>query len=264
MKRPPPAVVTDQRHGQRPGGPGHRRAASAVTKVRPRQQRADGGHVQRSGQPESGQPEDAGDYSGHDQLGRRQPTAPARSSNSDGTFSVTAATPTRATTIGGESMKAAARTHHGHDQPRRHRPAVVTDHATVSDPDGRPPAGPSVTAVTEGRPRQQRPDGGHVQRSGQPTGRPKTPATTRATDQLGRRQPASAGTIVNNSDGTFSVYGSHTYAGDSDRRRSSEGTAATTSRSRSATSATDPRWSTDHATVSDPNVAATGGSDVQP
>ena len=106
----PAAVVHDQRHGQRPGGPATGGfSVTAVTKVRPVN---DVQTVATFSDPGTRGDRDAADYSRHDQLGRRPHE---RRHDRQRTAWSAAATPT------GDEIGARARQqplrHHGHDQP---------------------------------------------------------------------------------------------------------------------------------------------------
>src|SRR5438045_784056 len=67
---------------------------------------------------------------------------------------------------------------------------------------------------------------------------------------------SSAGTIVNNGNGTWSVRGSHTYTGDTSNGESEGAATITVTVSHDATT---PQAITDTANISDPNVVTTGG-----
>src|SRR5690349_5642947 len=69
---------------------------------------------------------------------------------------------------------------------------------------------------------------------------------------------SSAGTIVNNNDGTFSVYGTHTYLGDNLAGASGESEGSTTMSVTVSHDATAPQTVTNTVNVSDPNVVAQG------
>src|SRR4029077_17935298 len=69
---------------------------------------------------------------------------------------------------------------------------------------------------------------------------------------------SSAGTIVNNNDGTFSVFGSHTYLGDNLGGASGESEGSTTMSVTITHDATTAQTVTNTVNVSDPNVAAQG------
>src|SRR5438132_1503623 len=71
---------------------------------------------------------------------------------------------------------------------------------------------------------------------------------------------SSAGAIVNNGDGTFSVYGSHTYIGDSLEGANGESEGTTTMTAPSSHDATAAQTVTNTVNVGDPNVVATGGN----
>src|SRR5206468_249148 len=71
---------------------------------------------------------------------------------------------------------------------------------------------------------------------------------------------SSAGSIVNNNDGSFSVYGSHTYLGDNLVGAGGESEGSTTMKVTITHHASNPQPATNTVNVSDPDVAATGGN----
>src|SRR6202035_3073796 len=162
-------------------------------------------------------------------------------------------------TVGGESEGAATITVTiSHDATT---PQVVTDTATITDPNVAATGGNSYT-VQEGTATLNNvllatftdpgnPSPGNHEDTGDYS------ASVTWGDGTSADTTGANVTIVNNNDGTWSVFGTHTYVGDTVGGESEGAATITVTISHDATT---PQVVTDTATITDPNVAATGGN----
>jgi hypothetical protein len=205
----------------------------------------------------TGAAEDATDYSASINWGDGATSTGTITNNNDGTWTVTGSH-----TYAGDTLSAGTGESEGtatitvtisHDATT---PQMVTDTATVTD---------AAIAATGGLSFTLQEGSATVSGTlatftdpGNPTGAAEDAADYSASINWGDTT-TSTGTITNNNNGTWTVSGSHTYAGDSFPGGGAEGGGAATITVTISHDATSPQTVTDTATIIDPNVVATSG-----